>query len=238
VRPAALIGRAETWGVRPGEFSLAHGGLLLADELPEWQRDSREALREPLERGFVTLTRARQSVELPARFTLAANGNLCACGGWPPELPSPLESAAGKIAHCTCTPRSRALYLARLSGPVLDRLDLVGISARQGERANQVDAPKRLSELRKQVERSRARAIAQWGKLPTRMGGAELEALLETRKEWKDALDPAKFASLRTRHKILRVALTLAAWDGLDEPTQASFVEAAFYRPERYGLPG
>jgi magnesium chelatase family protein len=251
-RPAALIGSVGASGVRPGEFSLAHGGLLLADEFPEWSRDSRELLREPLERGQVLLTRARGSIELPARFRLAANGNLCPCGGWPPHLPMPAiatdaaspggSALAPPITRCQCPSSAIQRYLSRLSGPVLDRLDLVALITAPGERqradgdggTDSIGA--RLARLREQVERSQERAIRAWGSVAGRLESAELERVLAANAEWRARLDPARFPSLRTRHKILRVALSLAAWDGLPEPTGASFAEAECYRPERLGL--
>lgn len=239
-RPSALIGSAKSWGVRPGEYSLAHGGLLLADEFPEWSRDSRESLREPLERGLVTLTRAKNSIELPARFMLAANGNLCPCGGWPPELPIPVDSpASSRTPHCRCPARARTHYLSRLSGPVLDRMDLI-VMATQPDKGHSKPpaAAQRLQELREQVAAAQRRAQSSWGTLPGLLSAAELERLLAAHPEWNEPLDPARFASLRTRHKVLRVALTLAAWDGLKGPTRACFAEASCYRPERFGLTG
>lgn len=248
-RPAALIGTASaTGGVRPGEFSLAHGGLLLADEFPEWSRDSRETLREPLERGRVLLTRARRSVELPARFMLAANGNLCPCGGWPPHIPVPVDSQAGarEVSRCQCQARAIQNYLARLSGPVLDRLDLVALLTPTGPQvtSQEVLAPSpthsltrdRLQALREKIALTRARALRLWGNLPGQLDSSELESLLADHPEWRARLDPARFASLRTRHKIFRVALSLAAWDAQSEPTIACFAEAECYRPERLGI--
>jgi magnesium chelatase family protein len=273
-RPAALLGGANGAAVRPGEFSLAHGGLLIADEFPEWQRDSREALREPLERGVITLTRAQRTVELPARFILAANGNLCPCGGWPQELPLPTEAQGRRISRCQCSMGVRTQYLSRLSGPILDRMDLVVMIAGVGAGVGSLDtstepapqwkpkkpklaeavatglpslpssspsptsatAPDRLRSLRAQTRIARELAIRSWGKPPGRLEAHELEALLAARPEWQDQLNPALFASLRTRHKILRVALTLAAWDGHAEPLKGHFMEATYYRAERFGL--
>jgi magnesium chelatase family protein len=235
VRPAALIGQAGHHGVKPGEFSMAHGGLLLADELPEWQRDSREALREPLECGHITLTRARQSVERPARFALAANGNLCPCGGWPTDLPLPHEvPGEAPPSPCLCPASARRRYLARISGPILDRLDLVALMARSGS------GPARSSveELRERVARTRERTERRWGAAPALLGPGALEELLREHPPWAEALERQSLASLRARHKCLRVALTLAAWDGLDEPARAAFQEASCYRPERFGLVG
>jgi magnesium chelatase family protein len=240
-RAQALLGGAISGVLRPGEFTLAHGGLLVADELPEWSRDCREALREPLERGLVTLTRAAlsragQGVELPACFTLAANGNLCACGGWPTRFPSPSEGA--KPPRCRCSPVLRESYLGRLSGPILDRLDLVVLSSAPGPRSRRASPASldRLGLLRETVSRARARAESRWGAPPGRLPAGKLEELLRSEERWRGWLDDRGNASLRSRHKSLRVALTLSAWDGADAPTEAHFAEAACYRPERYGL--
>ena len=111
VKPAALLGSVSAGTIRPGEFSLADGGLLIADEFPEWHRDSRECLREPLERGSITLARSHGMIELPAQFALAANGNLCPCGGWPPELPLPPEFETLRAPRCRCGYRERTQYL-------------------------------------------------------------------------------------------------------------------------------
>lgn len=243
-RPAALIGGAGAGnGVRPGELTLAHGGLLVADEFLEWPRDARETLREPLERGAVTLTRAHRSVELPARFALAANGNLCPCGGWPREIPLPEASSAGRAGRCRCTELAKRTYLARLSGPILDRMDLVVLVAgtsRERKGTGRAPAPsraaERLEDLRERTRAARERSLTVWGCPAGQLDSAKLEAILASRPDWQDALDPASFASLRARHKTLRVALTLAAWDGMDAPSPAHFAEARLYRAERWGF--
>ncbi len=98
---------------RPGEISLAHRGVLFLDELTEFKRDVLEFLRQPLEDGFVSISRARQSVTFPAEFTLVASTNPCPCGYY-----------ADPIQACTCTPRQRENYWAKLSGPLMDRIDL------------------------------------------------------------------------------------------------------------------
>jgi magnesium chelatase family protein len=242
-RPSALIGGATASAVRPGEFSLAHGGLLMADEFPEWARDAREALREPLERGMVTVTRANRAVELPARFTLAANGNLCPCGGWPRELPrpplaSPGASAAGtkRPPRCKCGESAKRAYLARLSGPILDRIDLVVLVEGLGNprEAGEPDSVSQLRRLRHQVSRARSICEKRWGGLPGQLPAVALEKLLEENPSWRPQLDPAKFSSFRARHKVLRVALTLTAWEEAAEPGFAQFAEAMMYRPERF----
>lgn len=98
---------------KPGEISLAHHGVLFLDELTEFKRDVLEFLRQPLEDGFVTITRTRQSVVFPAQFTLVASTNPCPCGYY-----------GDTIQPCTCSPRQREQYWARLSGPLMDRIDL------------------------------------------------------------------------------------------------------------------
>ncbi len=101
---------------RPGEISLAHGGVLFLDELPEFPRSALEALREPLETGVITISRAARQAQFPARFQLVAAMNPCPCGY--------LGAAAATGRHCRCTPEAVARYQGRLSGPLLDRIDL------------------------------------------------------------------------------------------------------------------
>ncbi|MFZ2492138.1 MAG: YifB family Mg chelatase-like AAA ATPase, partial [Thermoanaerobaculia bacterium] len=99
--------------VRPGEVSLAHHGVLFLDELPEFRRDTLEVMRQPMEDGLVTIARAARTLTFPSRFTLAAALNPCPCGFF----------NDGR-RECTCTPQQIARYLARISGPLLDRIDL------------------------------------------------------------------------------------------------------------------
>ena len=248
VKPAALIGSATATVLRPGEFSLAHGGLLIADELPEWARDSREIFREPLERGRVLLTRLHASLEFPARFALAANGNLCPCGGWPPQL----ARVEKRGTPCDCAVTVRQHYLSRLSGPLLDRIDLSfliqampRVSARGAE----------LHPLREQVARSRDLAVHSWGGVAGELSSPELSRMLERNPAWQEALARLRLSSLRSRHKVLRVALTLSAWDAaavwerpndpnssvtnypdFHGPQSRHFTEASCYRPESLGI--
>jgi magnesium chelatase family protein len=244
VRPGALLGSASAHWIKPGEFSLAHGGLLVADEFPEWARDSREALREPLETGKVLITRAKLSMELPARFVLAANGNLCVCGGWPPEQPIPLDvqNSSRRIPRCRCTQRVRRDYKARLSGPVLDRMDLVlFVGQSSPKRGEKVSSESLFNHLKRKVEGCRTRLIERWGEIPGLLTATQTEKLIEEHPHWDELMERMQFngdstTSLRARHKIARVALSLSAWDGLDEPASGHFMEAASYRPERFGL--
>ncbi|MBL9079864.1 MAG: YifB family Mg chelatase-like AAA ATPase [Planctomycetes bacterium] len=108
---ASLLGGGAD--VRPGEVTLAHRGVLFLDELPEFRRDTLEAMRQPLEDGIVTVGRARQTVTMPAQFLLVAAQNPCPCG-----------HHGDRLRPCTCTPPAITRYRARLSGPLLDRIDL------------------------------------------------------------------------------------------------------------------
>ena len=104
---------------KPGEVSLSHQGVLFLDELTEFKRNVLEFLRQPLEDGFVTISRARQTVEYPANFTLVASTNPCPCGYY-----------GDSLQPCTCSDRQREQYWAKLSGPLLDRIDLQVIVSR------------------------------------------------------------------------------------------------------------
>ncbi len=236
-RPAALLGSCHAGGVRPGEFSLANGGVLVADEILEWPRDTRECLREPMESGTVTLTRAQASVELPARFRLAATGNLCPCGGWPPELRLSDDLNA---PSCRCSPHERTRYLKKLSGPVLDRTDLVLLAQRApvaaGFARDQMEG--RTSLLRQRIALTQERMLKAWKALPGEMSGAQIEEIFSGSTGDQDFF---RDFSLRGRHKILRLALSLSAWDHTNEnqlklPGLAHLTEASLYRPERLGI--
>ncbi len=226
VKPAALLGSFASGCLRPGEFSLAHGGVLLADEFPEWSRDSREALREPLERRRVTLTRVGGVLELPSDFIFAGSGNLCPCGGVP-DAP-----ADGRLPSCRCVPNERDRYLAKLGGPILDRLDLVirlfaGPDGRPGG-----DGATDFATIRSATLRARATLIARYGAPPGKLAPEELEEILTTSTELRAALDVVPYRSFRDRHKTLRIALTLAALRERIVPDASLFREARALRLE------
>ncbi|MBI4924920.1 MAG: ATP-binding protein [Bdellovibrio sp.] len=238
VRPAALIGSTSGTILRVGEFSLAHGGLLIADEILEWHRDSREALREPLEQGVVTLTRKQGTIELPARFTLVASGNLCPCGGWPKSIPLPYTSTtlkSMKIKLCHCPTHHMERYFKKLSGPILDRIDIVlKVTGTLGE-FNVLPAGK-INQLKDKINKVKSRLINQYGAPPGQLKPYELEKFFEKNPTWKNESIFLDAESLRSRHKILRLALTLAAWDDKAYPNITHIHEASLYRPERLGF--
>lgn len=188
---AGLLGR-HTGGGRPGELALAHRGLLFLDELPEFRRDVLEALREPMEQGSLVVTRGRGSLRWPARFQLAAAMNPCPCG----------FSLRGR-EHCRCTPAQVHRYRGRISGPLLDRIDL--IIEVPDWRPGQEGAP--LS--RDAVRQLRARIL----RARRRLERGQVAAPAPSESRWLDARLAEAGASLRQRVRLRRLALSLAALD-------------------------
>jgi magnesium chelatase family protein len=224
----ALIGGGHL--ARPGEVSLAHGGVLFLDELAEFNRLALESLRQPLEDGKVMIARARETVEYPARFSLVAACNLCPCGyrGHP-------------VRACACTPPSVAKYLARLSGPLLDRIDIqVEVSPLpfeqwagsgspgQADTSSQVLA-RVVRARRVQRERFAAESFLVNAHIPPRdlrrycaLDAASLKLLAEA---------AAKLSlSARSLDRVLRVARTIADLDGRSRVCSPHLAEAMQYR--------
>ncbi len=208
---------------RPGEISLAHGGVLFLDELPEFSRHCLEALREPLETGEITLSRARHKTTYPARFQLVAAMNPCPCGfDGDPER------------HCRCTPEQVRRYRSRISGPLLDRIDLrveVGrlppdllLGPARGEPSGAV---------RRRVEAARERQLRRQGCAnaslpPDRLASACALGAAETR-----CLEQAARRlqlSGRGLHRTLRVARTLADLAARDAVGTEQIGEALAFR--------
>jgi magnesium chelatase family protein len=133
---------------RPGEISLSHRGVLFLDELTEFKRDVLEFLRQPLEDGCVTISRTRQSVMFPAQFTLVASTNPCPCGYF-----------GDTIQACTCSPRQREQYWAKLSGPLMDRIDLqVAVNRLKPEEITRQPTGEESAFVRERVQAARDRA--------------------------------------------------------------------------------
>ncbi|NJO40904.1 MAG: YifB family Mg chelatase-like AAA ATPase [Cyanobacteria bacterium CRU_2_1] len=212
---------------RPGEISLAHRGVLFLDELTEFKRDVLEFLRQPLEDGQVTISRTRQSVSFPAKFTLVASTNPCPCGYF-----------GDTIQPCTCSPRSREQYWAKLSGPLMDRIDLqVAVNRLKPEEITQQQSGEESAAVRQRVETARRRAHDRFQKEPLRCN-AEMQP--RHLKQWcrlddatRNLLENAirKLGlSARATDRILKVARTIADLTG-DEHLQTHHVaEAIQYR--------
>ena len=161
--PVALVGGGSP--PRPGEISLAHHGVLFLDELPEFPRAALEALREPLETGRIVISRAARQAEFPARFQLVAAMNPCPCG----HLGSALRA-------CRCTPDAVARYQGRISGPLLDRIDMqVEVPAVPPEALAAAPDGEPSAAIAARVAAARARAIARQGCLNAALAGDALD---------------------------------------------------------------
>ena len=204
---------------RPGEVSLAHNGVLFLDELPEFDRRVLEVLREPLESGTITISRAARQSDFPARFQLIAAMNPCPCGH--------LGDVHGR---CHCTADQVLRYRARVSGPLLDRIDMhVPVAALPRDQLlnNSNEKSESSAVVRVRVIKAREVQSQRQGK-PN-----EIEQLIALGEEHKKLLGKAMEKlnlSARAYHRILRVARTIADLEAYDEPTIDHLSEAIGYR--------
>jgi magnesium chelatase family protein len=211
-------------GPRPGEISLAHHGVLFLDELPEWERHALEVLREPLESGVVTIARAARQSEFPARFQLVAAMNPCPCG-W----------AGDASGRCRCNPEAVRRYRARISGPLLDRIDLHVEVPRLPPADLRPELPPGESSLsvRDRVVAARAVQMTRAGKLNSRFDQSETSAhcrLTPTDQLLLEHAVDALQLSARSIHRILRVARTIADLDRQADILTPHLSEALGYR--------
>ena len=225
ISDAGLIGGGAM--PRPGEVSLAHNGVLFLDELPEFPRNVLEVMRQPLEDGTVTIARASMSLSFPARFMLAAAMNPCPCGYF-----------NDKSRECQCTPPMMQRYVSRVSGPLLDRIDIhIEVPAVQYRELRAGQANEGSAEIRARVLAARVRQqerfqgealysnaqmttrqIRQWCELP-----AEADRLLERAMQQQGL-------SARAHDRILKVARTIADLEGATALTVQHLAEAIQYR--------
>jgi magnesium chelatase family protein len=213
---AAVVGGGSGGVVRPGAVSLAHRGVLFLDEAPEFATTVLDSLRQPLESGRVTISRAVGTVTFPARFMLVLAANPCPCG---------LQGTPGH--PCRCTPTARRRYLARLSGPLLDRIDVkvrIGLATRAELLADRHFAEPS-SAVAERVLLARERAAKRLAGTPWLSNADVSSAALQTDFRVPDsALAPLHRGldlgtlSARGLHRILRVAWTLADLAGKDRP--------------------
>jgi magnesium chelatase family protein len=215
---------------RPGEISLAHEGVLFLDEFPEFARSALEALREPLESGHITIARAAQRAEFPARFQLVAAMNPCPCG-----------FAGSGQRTCRCTPDQVARYQARLSGPLLDRIDLhVEVPQLPPQELLAAPAGEASAAVRERVAAARQFALARQGKPNQALAGQELDAHLRLQDAAAQFLQSAATRlawSARATHRALKVARSIADLAGAPEVAPAHVAEAIQYRRALRGTP-
>ena len=216
---------------RPGEISLAHNGVLFLDELPEFPKEVLEVLRQPLEDGQVQISRAAGTVTYPSRFMLVCAMNPCKCGWY--GHPS---------GRCRCTEAEVKKYLSRLSGPLLDRMDIfVEVAALEFDELSRREPAESSAQVKQRVDRARAVQMERG-----RPGGAPCNTQLDQeelarfcaldescQRLMKGAFDRMGLTA-RSYDRILRVARTIADLDGSESIQAHHLAEALQYRPPEY----
>jgi len=221
---------------RPGEISLAHAGVLFLDELPEFPRSALEALREPLETGHITISRAAHQARYPARFQLIAAMNPCPCG-W-------LGSPAGSVHQCSCAGEAIRRYQARLSGPLLDRIDMQiempalrpaelmpSFARSQGMRAAR--SGESSAEVAARVLAARGRQLARQGVPNALLAAAQVESGLGLEPASETLLEQVADRlgwSARSLHRVAKLARTVADLAQSESVSSVHMAEAVQYR--------
>jgi magnesium chelatase family protein len=219
----ALVGGGSN--PKPGEISLAHNGTLFLDELPEFDRKVLEVLREPLETGHITISRAARQVDFPARFQLVAAMNPCPCGY--------LGDTSGR---CHCTSEQVMRYRARVSGPLLDRIDMhldVPRISHDVLRKGSPQGEETSASIRARVVAARNRAIERSGKANSALTAKEVKQICRLTEQGHQLLEQAmdKFGlSHRAYHRILKLARTIADLAQSENIEVAHLSEAIGYR--------
>ncbi len=227
--PVGLVGGGAT--PRPGEISLAHNGVLFLDELPEFPKVATEALRQPLEDGSVTVTRAAAKLTFPASFMLVCAMNPCKCGYF-----------GDSTRQCTCNPAAIKKYLDKVSGPLLDRIDIeIELpSVSYDEISGKTAVGESSERIRERVNAARkfaAERLRAGGDEPTVLNAKMTPAMIhrycklgaEASELMKNAFEALGF-SARGHDRVLRVARTIADLDGMSEVNSDHIAEAIMYR--------
>ncbi|MDR2412707.1 MAG: YifB family Mg chelatase-like AAA ATPase [Rickettsiales bacterium] len=225
--PVSLAGGSAD--AKPGEISLAHNGILFLDELPEFSRATLEILRQPIEAGAITINRARRAATYPARFQLIAAMNPCPCG----HLGNPALS-------CSRAPRCAETYQNKISGPLLDRIDLhVDVDAVNPWEMNEDKSTGDCSAIiRSRVIAARDRQLSRQGKTNACLDGKDLEQHAPLDGQLTNFLNTAAEKmgmSARGYNRIKRIARTIADLRGADKIEMPDLAEALSYRPTKMG---
>ena len=214
---------------RPGEISLAHHGVLFLDELPEFERKVLEVLREPLESGVIHISRAARQASFPAQFQLIAAMNPCPCGY--------LGHPSGR---CHCSPEQIARYVGKLSGPLLDRIDMhLSVHSLRAAELGPAQAGEASDAIRQRVQQARSRQLARQGVCNARLQGMALDQAIHASDEALQMLVTVLDRlglSARSYHRILRIARTIADLEGAEQLGRQHMLQAIQLR--RSGIEG
>uniref|UniRef100_UPI003340A91A YifB family Mg chelatase-like AAA ATPase n=1 Tax=Diaphorobacter ruginosibacter TaxID=1715720 RepID=UPI003340A91A len=215
---------------RPGEISLAHEGVLFLDEFPEFSRGALEALREPLETGSITIARAAQRAEFPARFLLLGAMNPCPCG-----------FHGSRQRNCRCSPEQIARYQAKLSGPLLDRIDLhIEVPALAAQELLQAPPGESSASVRERVTAAARIAVRRQGCANQRLQGRAIDEHARLEDAAAGFLQTAATRlgwSARSTHRVLKVARTIADLAQSEQVGSSHVAEAMQYRRALAGGP-
>lgn len=213
--------------IKPGEISLAHRGVLFLDEFPEFPRNVLDSLRQPLEDGFVTVSRAHGSVQFPAKFMLVAAMNPCPCGYY-----------GDPVKHCVCSPSQMLNYQKKISGPLLDRIDLhIEVPRVEYEKLINTEKSESSVEILKRVSLARKKQELRFLNMKiftnAEMGIKEIEIFCQLSESAKEILKNAVHQmnlSARSYHRLLKLARTIADLAGADNIDLPHIAESLQYR--------
>ncbi len=214
---------------KPGEISLAHRGVLFLDEINEHSGKALEVLRQPLEDKVVTISRARGSLTFPANFLLVGARNPCPCGFY-----------GDAMQVCSCTPNQIQRYQARLSGPILDRIDIhIDVPRVDFNKLLGAERAESSAHIRARVEAARQRQVQRFREYPGLFANAdmavrEIDDFCQLNSAARELLSLAvrkQKLSARSYHRVLKLSLTIADLDGKDEIQTSHVAEALQYRP-------
>jgi magnesium chelatase family protein len=221
----AILGGGQK--VKAGEITLAHNGILFLDELPEFSRKVIEGLREPLENGEIVISRAKEKIKFPAKFTLVGAMNPCPCGWY-----------GDSEKECKCTVSEIRRYQKKISGPLLDRFDIfVNVPRIEPEKILESNKRESIFEIREKIKKAREIQIQRQGKLNRDLNFKEIEKFININKEMKEFLKLAAERlklSPRAIHKILKISRTLADFEQKENIELSHIQEAIQYRQSEF----
>ncbi len=221
--------------LKPGEVSLSHNGVLFLDEMAEFKRSALEALRQPLEDGFVTISRASGTVTFPANFSLVAASNPCPCG---------FRGFEDENHYCRCSPSQVKKYLGKISGPIMDRIDIhITVPAVKPEELKNRKTGETSKKIRERVVSAHEIQKKRFKNLRinfnSQMGRREILKFCKLEEEAEELLNSAVKTiglSARAYNRVLKLSRTIADLSGSDLITRVHIAEALSYRPVEDGF--